>query len=311
MAEDEGPRLDLDCLPDDLIALLRRAHGVRCGRSLRAACLPSPNGLDQSPARRAASQERRGVVPRLRADRRSSRARRRAAHRARRQCRSFAPRRRCSSALRRAARATAAILYADSRALSRAAAGGRGSRRLRRHHRQSQLRQAAGAARPRRTTPSADLCLPHRASRLPARQHHRRAGTPRRPISKAVRGRAWSRRRARAPRPIASPTPRCWSITRGTARPTGRRRETYLVARRHRALSRGDRRLQAVDALRQSRRGSTPSRCWFCSRRTSAGTTAPCAAAQPARDDAQHRAAAGAAAVADRAGRRRTGGSAR
>ena len=49
MAEDEGPRLDIDCLQDDLIALLRRAHGAgvvadRCAPS----CLPSPGGLTQS-----------------------------------------------------------------------------------------------------------------------------------------------------------------------------------------------------------------------------------------------------------------------
>lgn len=49
MAEDEGPRLDIDCLAEDLIALLRRAHGTgvvvdRCA----SACLPSPSGLSQS-----------------------------------------------------------------------------------------------------------------------------------------------------------------------------------------------------------------------------------------------------------------------
>lgn len=47
--EDEGPRLDLDCLPDELISLLRRAHGggvavQRCA----PACLPPPSGLSQS-----------------------------------------------------------------------------------------------------------------------------------------------------------------------------------------------------------------------------------------------------------------------
>jgi hypothetical protein len=47
--EDAGPRLDIDCLPEDLIALLRRAHGReiavdRCER----ACLPPPGGLSQS-----------------------------------------------------------------------------------------------------------------------------------------------------------------------------------------------------------------------------------------------------------------------
>jgi hypothetical protein len=41
--------LDIDCLPDDLLALLRRAHGqgvttARC----ETACLPTPKGLDQS-----------------------------------------------------------------------------------------------------------------------------------------------------------------------------------------------------------------------------------------------------------------------
>ena len=49
MAEDEGPRLDIDCLSEDLIALLRRAHGAgvvvdRCAPS----CLPPPGGLSQS-----------------------------------------------------------------------------------------------------------------------------------------------------------------------------------------------------------------------------------------------------------------------
>jgi len=45
----EGPRLDIDCLPEDLIAILRRAHGAgvtvdRCER----ACLPAPKGLSQA-----------------------------------------------------------------------------------------------------------------------------------------------------------------------------------------------------------------------------------------------------------------------
>lgn len=49
LAEDQGPRLDLDCLAEDLIALLRRAHGAgvavdRCA----SACLPPPRGLSQS-----------------------------------------------------------------------------------------------------------------------------------------------------------------------------------------------------------------------------------------------------------------------
>jgi hypothetical protein len=49
IALDDGPRLDIDCLPEDLIALLRRAHGAgvvvdRCVPS----CLPSPGGLSQS-----------------------------------------------------------------------------------------------------------------------------------------------------------------------------------------------------------------------------------------------------------------------
>jgi caspase domain-containing protein len=46
---DPPARLDIDCLPDDLIGLLRRAHGSgvtvsRCD----AACLPAPRGLPQS-----------------------------------------------------------------------------------------------------------------------------------------------------------------------------------------------------------------------------------------------------------------------
>ena len=48
VAEDEGPRLDLDCLPDDLIALLRRAHGAVAADRCAPSCLPSPSGLDQS-----------------------------------------------------------------------------------------------------------------------------------------------------------------------------------------------------------------------------------------------------------------------
>jgi hypothetical protein len=46
---DEGSRLDIDCLSEELIALLSRAHGgsvaaKRCG----SVCLPSPSGLSQS-----------------------------------------------------------------------------------------------------------------------------------------------------------------------------------------------------------------------------------------------------------------------
>jgi len=48
VAEDEGPRLDLDCLPDDLIALLRRAHGAVAVDRCAPSCLPSPRGLNQS-----------------------------------------------------------------------------------------------------------------------------------------------------------------------------------------------------------------------------------------------------------------------
>ena len=48
VAEDEGPRLDLDCLPDDLIALLRRAHGAVAVDRCAPSCLPSPSGLNQS-----------------------------------------------------------------------------------------------------------------------------------------------------------------------------------------------------------------------------------------------------------------------
>ncbi len=53
--------LDIDCLPDDLLALLRRAHGqgvtlTRC----ETACLPTPKGLDQSHLDEL--QARNGVV---------------------------------------------------------------------------------------------------------------------------------------------------------------------------------------------------------------------------------------------------------
>ncbi|HEY8267433.1 MAG TPA: caspase family protein [Xanthobacteraceae bacterium] len=48
VAEDEGPRLDLDCLPDELIALLRRAHGAVAVNRCAPSCLPSPRGLNQS-----------------------------------------------------------------------------------------------------------------------------------------------------------------------------------------------------------------------------------------------------------------------
>jgi hypothetical protein len=42
-------RLDLDCLPEDLIALLQRAHGPGVAvKSCERACLPSPKGLPQA-----------------------------------------------------------------------------------------------------------------------------------------------------------------------------------------------------------------------------------------------------------------------
>jgi hypothetical protein len=47
--EDEGPRLDLDCLPEELIDLLRRAHGREIAVDRCApACLPPPGGLSQA-----------------------------------------------------------------------------------------------------------------------------------------------------------------------------------------------------------------------------------------------------------------------
>ncbi|MGH6831651.1 MAG: hypothetical protein ACRECM_01305, partial [Methyloceanibacter sp.] len=42
-------RLDIDCLPEDLIALLQRAHGPGVAvKSCERACLPSPKGLPQA-----------------------------------------------------------------------------------------------------------------------------------------------------------------------------------------------------------------------------------------------------------------------
>jgi len=54
-------RLDIDCLPEDLVAVLQRAHGLggsvkRCERT----CLPSPRGLSQ--AQLDAMQVQNGVV---------------------------------------------------------------------------------------------------------------------------------------------------------------------------------------------------------------------------------------------------------
>ena len=48
-AAEPSPRLDLDCLPEDLISVLRRAHGLgvsvpRCEQ----ACMPPPKGLAQA-----------------------------------------------------------------------------------------------------------------------------------------------------------------------------------------------------------------------------------------------------------------------
>lgn len=52
IAEDLPPpptRLDIDCLPEDLIAVLRQAHGDRVrARACHRSCLPSPKGLSQS-----------------------------------------------------------------------------------------------------------------------------------------------------------------------------------------------------------------------------------------------------------------------
>ena len=61
VAAEPRVRLDIDCLPEDLIALLRRAHGPgvavkRCER----ACLASPKGLPQ--AQLDALQTKNGVV---------------------------------------------------------------------------------------------------------------------------------------------------------------------------------------------------------------------------------------------------------
>jgi hypothetical protein len=58
--QDEGPRLDLDCLPDDLIALLRRAHGAVAVARCAPSCLPSPSGL--SPSQLDELQAKNGVA---------------------------------------------------------------------------------------------------------------------------------------------------------------------------------------------------------------------------------------------------------
>ena len=56
VAPEPRVRLDIDCLPEDLIAVLHRAHGRRGGQKLRA-CLPAvAEGAGPGPARRDASQ---------------------------------------------------------------------------------------------------------------------------------------------------------------------------------------------------------------------------------------------------------------
>jgi hypothetical protein len=43
-----GPSLDIDCLPEDLLGVLRRAHGAGVSaRQCMRTCLPTPSGLDQ------------------------------------------------------------------------------------------------------------------------------------------------------------------------------------------------------------------------------------------------------------------------
>ena len=97
VAEDEGPRLDLDCLPDELIALLRRAHGAvavnRCADSIKAS--------STSYKRRTAWP---GAAPACRSTA-ISRSTTCGVSNAPAIC-SFAPRRRCSSSATAAARAT-------------------------------------------------------------------------------------------------------------------------------------------------------------------------------------------------------------
>jgi hypothetical protein len=45
----DGPFLDIDCLPDDLLAQLRRAHGIGVtATSCDTTCLPAPRGLNQA-----------------------------------------------------------------------------------------------------------------------------------------------------------------------------------------------------------------------------------------------------------------------
>ena len=49
VALESSVRLDIDCLPEDLIALLQRAHGPGVAvKSCERACLPSPKGLAQA-----------------------------------------------------------------------------------------------------------------------------------------------------------------------------------------------------------------------------------------------------------------------
>lgn len=49
VALEASVRLDIDCLPEDLIALLQRAHGPGVAvKSCERACLPSPKGLAQA-----------------------------------------------------------------------------------------------------------------------------------------------------------------------------------------------------------------------------------------------------------------------
>ena len=119
VALDDGPHLDIDCLAEDLIALLRRAHGAgvvvdRCAPVMPAvAQAVSPQvQLDEMQAKNGVSWCR-ACVP----IERPSCARRCAAHRARRQCRDLRHAAAAVASLRQRRGRPAEILYSDPRAL--------------------------------------------------------------------------------------------------------------------------------------------------------------------------------------------------
>ena len=274
MAEDEGPRLDIDCLPEDLLALLRRAHGAgvvvdRCAPS----CLPPPGGLSQSQLDEL--QAKNGVA----------------------WCRTCVPidGHLALDDVRRIERAGNLELCATPpRQLQRYGSGAGDPLKS-----YTRIRELYRALPPAEEDPDAVAVIigNRNYALLPASETSQNDASAiyafltehlgYRPDNiidardanqgrsrEAVRRRGRSRRRSRAPR-------------RGPAQRQGaglllwtwsdrRRADRDLSApRRQRALSRGR---SAATSCRRSTpisRGSTPSRCWFCWRRITGGITGP------------------------------------